>query len=154
MPLEVAEGDDDIGVHDRAADLGLFDKGQIHGDEGLIRALETVGNDDMAAGLEGGKPVQIGCLHVVEGVLARPHIECVGICEKGFAALRLHIIRNHLCILRPQMGQVSEFPEVDLDRGIPVFKIDAFKACTLHKAVQLLRQGLSRRRVEIGEEYG
>ena len=57
VALEVAQGDDNVSVHDGLTDLGLLDQGQVDGHQGLVGALETVRDDDVAAGLQGGKAV-------------------------------------------------------------------------------------------------
>ena len=58
MALEMAQGDDDIRIHDGPADEGLLDVHTVaDGDGHLIGALQTVGDDHMAAGGEGGEAV-------------------------------------------------------------------------------------------------
>src|SRR5699024_4562913 len=45
MPLEVVEGDDDVGIHDGAADLGGFTEGTAHHRHlHIVGALQAVGN--------------------------------------------------------------------------------------------------------------
>ena len=51
MALEMGQRDDDIRIHQRPADLGLFNiVAPLDGNGNLIVALQAVGNQDMAAG--------------------------------------------------------------------------------------------------------
>ena len=69
MALEVGEGNEDVGVHHGPTDLGLLHiLAALHGDRYLVIALETVGNDDVAAGGVGGEAVDIRGLDVVQRV--------------------------------------------------------------------------------------
>ena len=149
MALEMAQRDDDVGIHDGLADLGFLYQREIDGDKRLIGAFEAVGNDHMAARLQRGEAVEIGGIHMVKGVLAAADIECVAVGEEDPAAELTNVIRNHFCVLRAQIRQVAELAEVNLDGGVAVGKADLLKAGTLHQAVQLLRQRLRRCRMEV-----
>ena len=48
-PLEVGQGDDDIGIHQCAADAGVLYILAVNRNGDIVRALQAVGNDDVAA---------------------------------------------------------------------------------------------------------
>ena len=53
MPLKVGEADENIGIHNGAANLGFLDIFTVRdGHIGLVGALEAIGDDDLAAGRE------------------------------------------------------------------------------------------------------
>ena len=52
MPLKVGKGDDNISIHNRLANLGLFHIFKVYGHDRLVGALEPIGDYDMAAGLQ------------------------------------------------------------------------------------------------------
>ncbi len=154
VALEVGQRDHDVGVHDGLADLGLLDEGQIDRDEGLVRALESVGDDDVAAGLQRREAVEIGRVHVVERVLAAADVERVAVGQEGQTAERADVVGHDAGVLRAQVGEVAQLAEVDLDGGVAVGEVDLLEAGALHQTVQLLRQRLAAGDVEIGEVYG
>ena len=90
---------------------------------------------------------------MVKGVLTAADIKGVAVGEKRFASKLPHIVHHDLCILRPEMGEIAEFPKVDLDGGIVIRKVDLFKPGPFQQPVQLLRQRLAGGGVEIGKEY-
>ena len=143
----------EIGVHDGLADLGLLHKGKVDGNEGLVGALDAVGDDDVRAGLQRREAVEVGGVHMIEGVLPAADVEGVAVGEEGFAAELADIVHHDLRILRAQVGKVAELAEVDLDGGVFVREIDVLKTGGLHEPVQFLRESLVRRGVEIGEPY-
>lgn len=116
MALEVAQADEHICVHDGAADLSLLHiLAPRHRDLYVIIAPQAVSNDDLTAGGEGGKPVLIGALNVLQGIFPPPRVEGVAVRQKGNAAQLLHHIRHRLGVVRPQISQVPGFSEVELD---------------------------------------
>ena len=90
---------------------------------------------------------------MVEGVLAAADIEGVAVGQKDLAAELLHIVRDDLGVLRPQIREVAELAEVDLDRGVAVGEVDFFKTRLFHQAAQLLWKRLVGD-VKIGKVYG
>ena len=58
MALEMGQRDQDIGVHDSRANLGLLNVlAALDRHIGLVRPLESVRNDHMAAGRKGRKAI-------------------------------------------------------------------------------------------------
>ena len=69
VALEVAQADEDVGVHDGAADLsGLAVFAVRHRHLHLIGAAQAVGDDDLTAGGHGPEAVQLGAGQMLEGV--------------------------------------------------------------------------------------
>ena len=153
MALEVGQGDHHVGIHNGLADLGLLHILQIDGNQGLVGALQAVGNDHMAAGLQRGEAVHIGGVQMVKGVLAAAHIEGVAVGQEGLAAQLLHIVCHHPGIVGPQKGQISVLAKMDLDGGVLIGEVDGFKAGGLHQPVQLFQQVLLAGGLEGGKVY-
>ena len=88
VTLKVGEGDKYVGIHDGPADFGLFYiLAACHGDLHIVAALQSVADENMAAGGIRGKSVDISRLYVVQGIFAPADIQGVAIGQKGLAAL-------------------------------------------------------------------
>ena len=152
MALEMREGDEIIGVHDGASDFGLLDViAALHRDERLVCALESVCDDDMAAGGEGVIPVHISGIEVVECVLASADIEGIAVGEEGLAAVLLHDIDDDLGVIRAQVREVAGLAEMDLDGGIAVGEIKGIDSGALDEETELLEEISLRGCVEVSE---
>ena len=118
VALEVAQRDKHVGVHKGAADLGLLDVlAAFHGDIGLVGALETVGDDHMAAGGEGGEAVFVGGIQMLQSVFAAANIQGVGVGQEGLAAQFLDEIGQSLGVLGTEIGHVARLAHVQFDAG-------------------------------------
>ena len=152
MPLEMAQGNEHIGVHDRPADLGLLHiDAALHRDLHIVGALEAVSNDDLAAGAEGRETVLIGGVHMLQGVLAPAHIERVAVGEEGQAAQALDHVGHYLGIIGTQEGQVARLPKMELDGHYLLLKINGVDPGGTNKALQLLEQIIPGLRPQIGK---
>ena len=153
VPLGVRERDEDVGVHDGAADLR---RAQIlaaaDGHEVVILALEPVGNDALSARGHGRIAVKHGAVEMVERVGAAADIERVAVGEKRLAAELAHIVAHDARPVRAQIGHVARLAEVELDGDILVLEIDLLKAGRLHEPVQLLERA-DLIRAQIGKIY-
>ena len=133
VALEVGEGNDDVGVHQRAADLGfLYVLAALYRHGQVVGALQAVGNDGLHTGLEGVKAVLVSAFQVLQGVLAAADVKGVAVGQKGAAAQALDVIAHHPGVLRAQIGEVAGFAKVHFDGDKAVGKVDAFKAGGLH----------------------
>ena len=154
MPLEVRQGDEDVGIHDGAADFGfLYISAAFHRDQGLIGAFQTVGNDHMAAGGEGRKAVGVGCVHVVQGIFASADIQGVAVGQERFAAQFFDDLDHHGGVVGPQVSQVAGFTKMDLDGGKFVVEINLPDAGGFDQPFQLLGQVLIERGTQVGKIY-
>ena len=153
MALGMREGDEDVGVHDGAADLR---RAQIlaaaDGHEVIVPALEPVGDDALGAGGHGRIAVEHGAVEMVERVGAAADIERVAVGEKRLAAERAHIVAHDARPVRAQIGHVARLTEVELDGDVLVLEIDLLKAGGLHEPAQLFERA-DLVRAQIGKIY-
>lgn len=152
--LEVVERDDDVGVHDGAADLRRAAVLEIDRDLDLIGAAQAVGDQDLTAGGGGTEAVLGGAVEMVEGVAACADVEGVGICQEGPPAALLDQIGDDLGILGTEVGEVAGFAEMNLDRDEAVLEINLVKARRQNQAAQFLEQVLCEAGTEVGEVDG
>ena len=142
VTLEVGQGNEHIRVHHRPADLGGLDVlAALHGHLYLVRALEAVGNEDVAAGGVGGEAVDIGGINVVQRVFPAAHIERVAVGEEGLSALALHQVGHGPGPVGTQIGKVAGLAEMHLDGHILILHVDVAEAGGHHQTGQLLGQG-------------
>ena len=153
MTLGVRERDEDVGIHDGAADLR---RAQIlaaaDGHEVVVLALDTVGNDAVRAGAHGRIAVEHGAVKVVERIGAAADIERVAVGEKRLAAERAHIVAHDARPVRAQIGHVARLTEVELDGDVLVLEIDLLKAGGFHEPAQLFERA-DLVRAQIGKIY-
>ena len=141
VALEVVQADDHIRVHDGPADLGVLHVlAALHGYLGLVGALQTVGNDDLAAGGLGGEAVFHSGVHVLQRVLAAAHIQGVAVGQKRPAAQLLDHIGHGLGVVGPQVSQVARLTKVDLDGNELALHIDLTDTRGADQLLQLIQQ--------------
>ena len=141
VAFEMGQGDEHIGVHHRPADLGLLHiLAALHGDGHLVIALQTVGNNDMAAGGIGGKTVDIGRFHVIQRVFAAADIQGVAVRQEGLAALTFYQIRHGFGPVGAEIGHVARLAEMHFDGHIFAVHVDVAETGSHHQPGQLLGQ--------------
>ena len=151
MALEVREADHDVRVHEGVADLGLLDVlAASNGDEGLVGALEAVGNDHLATGGVRGKAVLVRAVDVLERVLAAAYVERVAVREEGLAAQLLDHVGNGARIVGAQETEVAQLAEVNLDGHELVIEVDLLDAGTADEALELVELALARVGAQVG----
>ena len=139
MALEVGQRNEHIRVHDGLSDLGFLDVfAALDRHISFVRAFQAVRNDDMAAGRERRKAVEIGGIQMIERILAPADIQCVAVGQERLAAALLNEVRDRFCPVRTQKRKVARLTEVNFDGGELFVKVDAVHACRLHQAGQLL----------------
>ena len=152
VALEVRERDDHVGVYERAADVRLLHVLAVGERDGhVVRALESVGDDDVAARGEGGESILVGDVDMVERVLALADVERVGVREEGTAAALAHEVHERLHPVRAQVAHVAGLAEVELDGDELVGEVDLAESGGLQQARELLLQVLGVRAAEVGE---
>ena len=151
VALEVGQGDDDIGIHQCAADAGVLYILAVNRNGDIVRALQAVGNDDMAARRIRREAVDIGGLDVVERVLAAADIERVAVRQERLAAELAHKIRDGLCIIRAQVGQVARLAEVHFNGDVAVLEIDLIHPRRQQQTGELLLDVFLQRGMEGGK---
>ena len=152
VAFEMREADEDVGVHDGAADLRRLDVlAAAHGHFDVVRALEAVGDDDLAARRNRVEAVEVRAVHVLERVLAAAGVQRVAVCEERAAALFLHEVGDAFRILRAQVREVAELAEMHLDGDELVLHVDVLDAGREAEAAELLRDARADGTTEIGE---
>ena len=152
VALEVAQGDQHVGVHQRAAHQGrlaVFAVG--NGNLDVVRAPQAVGDDHVTAGGHAVEAVQLGVGQVVEGVLAAAGVERVAIGQKGPAAQIPDEIGHGPDVVGPQIRVIAQLAEVHLDGGELAFKVDIADAGGPAQLLQLFPLADARAGSEIGE---
>ena len=152
MTLEVGERDNDVGIHEGVANLGLlhvlavFDR-----DQGLVRALEAVGDDDVAAGGIRGEAVLVRAIDMLKRVFAAAYVKRVAVREEGLAAQLLDHVYHGARVIGAQEGQVAQLAKVDLDGNELVLEVDLLYAGALDEALELVQLALATVRAQVGE---
>ena len=155
VALKMVEGDEDVRVHDGAADLGVFDVFAVrNGHLDLIRAAQAVRDENLTAGRHGPEAVELRAVQVIQRVIAAAHIERAAICEERAAALLLTQIRHHLRVIGAQEGQIAQFAEMHFDGDEALIHFDTPETGGEAQTAQLFRQRHIGDRAEIGEPYG
>ena len=88
VALEVGQADEDVRVHDGAADLGRLAVFAVrHRHLHFIGAAQAVTDEDLAAGRHGPESRSHGHgVEVLQGILAAARVEGVAVGEEGHAA--------------------------------------------------------------------
>ena len=153
MSFKMVQGNNDIRFCQRFTDLCLFQHfpvGNRH--QRFIVALQSVGNDHMAAGAERIKAIGISRVQMFQGMLAAAHIQCVAVRQEGTAPRRFYHVNNDLCIIGAQIRKVAGLPKMHLDSYKLIFKINVIEPGLLHQLGQLYRQRVPAvRHVKIGK---
>lgn len=143
MALEVGEADQDIGIHQCTAYLGLFHVFTCNRNQHFIRTLQAVSDQDMTAGGVGHETVAVGALQMVEGMLAPTDIERIAISKKRTSSQLLDQLHHRSGVVGPEKGEVSRLPEVNLDCGELVLEVNGANASLLEQAFKLVQTGVS-----------
>lgn len=152
VPLEVREADHDVGVHEGAADLRVLDVLAAHDRHlDLVEALEPVGDDGVAPGLERVEPVGVGGVQVVERVLAPAHIERVAVGDKRLSAQLTHHVDDGARVVRAQEAKVSRLAEVHFYGDVLVLEVDLVDARAADQALELVGKPVAHVRVQVAE---
>ena len=141
MALKVGQGDKHIRIHHRPADFGfLHIFAAFHRHQHLVVALDSVGNNHMAPGGHGVKPVQTCGVQMIQPVFPPAHIQGVAVGQKGLSTPLLHKVGHGLCPVGPQEGQIARLPEMHFDGHIFFVKVNVAHPGSLHQPRQLLLQ--------------
>ena len=142
MALEMGKADDHVGVGKGTADFRLLDVfGPLEGNQRLVRALQAVGDDDLASGGDGVEAVEVGGIHVFKGVLPGTDVQGVAVGQEGFASEALDQVGDHLGVVGPEEGKVACLAKVKLDGDELVGEIDLRDTC---RAKQFFQFGETR----------
>ena len=150
MALEMVQRDDDIRIHNGTADFRAFDiLAACYGDIHIVRTLQAVADDDMAAGGIGGKAVEVGSFQMVQGIFPGTDVHGIAVGEEGLAAQILDNIHQNPGIAGTQVGHIAQLAKVNLNGDKLVFKIDLVDTGGENQTGQLLGQRLGSTGAEI-----
>ena len=152
MALKVSQADEHIRIHDGAADFRRFAEFAVeNGNFHIVCAAQTIADDNLATRGHGPEAVKVGAVHMLQRVLAAAGIERVAIRQEGQAALLLTEIRNHLCVIGAQEGQIAQLAKVHLDGDKLALQIHILDARRNAQLAKLIRQTRADRTAEIRE---
>ena len=154
VALEVGQGDEDVSIHNGAADLGglaVFAVG--HGHLKLIGTAQAIANDDLTAGGHGPEAVFLRAAQVLQRVLAAARVQRVAVSQEGLAPLLLAQVCHHLGVVRAQESQVAQLTKVHLDGHELAVHINALDARRNAQAAQFFGQAGAHRTPEVGVIY-
>ena len=140
MAFEVIEGDEHIRVHHRPADLGFLHIFPVNGHQRLVRPLQAVGDQHMAACGKRRESVLIGRVQMIQRILPSAHIQGIAVGKEGLPAQFLHSIHYYRRVVGPQESQVPRLSKMHLDSCIFPVKINLIHPRRQDQPLQLLRQ--------------
>ena len=152
MTLKMRKADDDIRVHERAADLRLLHiLTVLHRNEHFVGTLEAVGDNHLAAGSIRREAVLVRAVDVLERIFATAHVERVAVRKKRLAAELLHHVGNGARIVGAQEAQVAKLAKMQLDGDELVLEVNLVDARTADEPLQFVELALAPIRAQVGE---
>ena len=150
VSLEMCKADEDVGIHDGTANLGILDVFAIlHWDFHVIRTAQAVADDDLAARRRRVETVEIRAVHMLQGMLAAARIKRVAVRQKRHAALLLDEVCHDFRILRTQICHVAELTEMHLDGHELAIHIDVLDTRCNAERLELLHDIAANRHTKI-----
>ena len=118
VPLEVIQGNNDVGIHDRTPDLRFVNVFAVRNGNGdVIGSFQAVPDDDMASDGIRCKSISIRGFDVLERVFAGTDIQGVAVGQKRLAPKSQNLIDHRPSKIRTQKREIAGLAEMDLDRG-------------------------------------
>lgn len=151
VTLEVAHGDNDVGIDYGSAYLGSLAILSIDGYFAVVGSLEAIGNDNGALSRYGVIAILHGTLQVIYGIGTTTGVEGIGVGEEGTTTQRTHDSCHAGCILRTQIGHIARLAKVYLDGGKLILKIDVGNTGLAHYSFHLVDEVALRRGAHIGK---
>ena len=152
VALEVAQTDEDVGIHNGATDLGGLHILATHdGDLDVVRTLQSVADQDRATHRQGRKAVLPRAVEVLEGVLAAAGVHRVAVGKEGLAAQLLHNVHNGARVVRAQVADVAQLAKVNLDGHELAIHINLADAGLADQLLEFLGESGT---VSLGAEVG
>lgn len=90
---------------------------------------------------------------MIQGVFPAAHIEGVAVGKEGLPSQLPDYVGHGFGVIRPQVGEITQLAEVDLDGHELVFKVDLVDAGGQDEPFQLLDPVFVRGDAEIGKIY-
>ena len=152
VPFEVVQADDDVRVHNGAADAGFLDVlAALHRHRDVVGAFQAVADQDGAAHRHGGKAVLPGAVQVLQRIFAAAGVKGVAVGQKRLAAQLLDHVGHRFGVVGAQKAQVAQLAEMHLDGDKLALHVDLFNAGLFHQPLELGGQALAQPGAEIGK---
>lgn len=137
MSLEMGQANNDIGIHQRTANLRFLHQLAVrYGYIRLISTLQTVSDDYMAASGERIEAILIGSIHMLQRVLTAADIKSIAVRQEGLSAQLLYYVHNCFGIVRTQVGDIAKLAKMDFDGNELFFKVNIADASFLNQHLQ------------------
>ena len=138
MALEVGQADEHIRVHHRPADFCFFYVlSPVHRHTHIIGTLQAIANQNGAPHGQGRKPVLPGALQMLQGIFPGAGIHGVAVRQKRLAAQLLDQIHHRTGVVGPQIADVAQLAEVELDGDKLALHVDLVDSRFAHQLFQL-----------------
>ena len=145
MPLKVGEADENIGIHNGAANLGFLDIFTAHhGHQGFVCAFEPVANDDGAIHRKGRKTVLPCAFQMFQGIFAATGIHGIAVGQERLTAKILDRINNRTRIVGAQVTDVAKLPKMQFDGNKTALHINVADASFFDHFLQLGGQTIAK----------
>ena len=139
MTFEVSQADEDVGIHNGPADFSRFDVFAVfNGAFNFLCTADTVSNDDLTACRHRVITIEVGTVHMFQGMFTTARIEGVAVRQERTTAQFFNDVSNGFDILRTQGCQTAQFPEMEFDSNEFAFKVDISDAGLLTEFLQRL----------------
>ena len=151
----MGEADEDVGVHNGAADQGFLRVfSAFYGDGDVIGAFQAVADNDGAADGEGREAVLPRALQVLQGIFAEAGIHRVAVGEERFSAEFLDQVGHGFGVIGTEVADVAQLSEVHFDGDELAVHIDVGDAGPAGEPFQLGGHAFPESsRPEVGVEY-
>ena len=152
VALEMAEDNNDIRIVQRPADIGFPAEFAIrHRDRDIVRSLQAVRNDVMTSGRHIVEAVDIRIQQMIHRVFPGTGIERVTVREEGLSAVFLDQVGNGFYIIGPQVREIPELAEMQLDGHKLPFKVDFVHSGQFAKVLEFYALAYIQPRTEISK---
>lgn len=140
MALEMSERDKIIRVHNGMTDFGfLHIVAILYGHQRLVGSLQTVGDDNMAAGGEGVIAVDISGIEMIQGIFSASDIQSIAVCQKSLSPIFLHDVHDHFCVVGAKIRKVARFAEMNFNGRVAIRIVQLINSRFLYKMAKLLK---------------
>ena len=137
----MVQGDEDVGIHNGAADFSFLYIFSVNRNENVIGALESVCDQDVAAGGKRIVAIHIGRIQVIQRIFAAAYIEGIAVRQERLAAVLFNQLHEHSGIVGAKISQISGLSEMDFNGSVLAAEIDLIQhAGFFYKALQFLKQ--------------
>ena len=152
VTFKMCEGDEDVRIHNRPSDVSFGAVFTVRNrNKNIVGSAQAVTDEDLTSGGNGIEAVQAGAFEMFKRILAAARIKRVAVCQERHASVFFDDIRNNLCVVRAQKGEISEFSEMHLDGDELAVHVDFFHAGFFDQTGKLFSERNTDFCSEIGE---